>query len=239
MEERLQKIIAHAGIASRRKAEQLILEGNVTVNGKVVTELGQKADPERDHIKVNRKLIRPETLQYYAVYKPKGFLSSASDPENRPIITQLVPSGKRLYPAGRLDFNSEGLVILTNDGDLTRRLTTAGWIPKVYKVKVQGQPSIRKIEQLRKGVTVADGTQFSKCKIQLVKPGNNSWYEVTLFQGRNRQIRRMFDHIGHSVMRLRRTAIGPVKLEKLQPGQSRKLTVAEIKQLKGEEKQSR
>jgi len=233
MKERLQKIIAHAGIASRRKAEILILEGKVTVNGQVVTQLGTRADPAVDHIKVNRKLIRPEIAEYYVVNKPAGVLSSASDPKNRPLVTQLVPSSKRLYPAGRLDFNSEGVVILTNDGELARRITTAGCIPKVYRVKVQGKPGKDKIERLCAGISLKDGTRLSKCRIRLLKTGNNTWFEVVLYQGKNRQIRRMFEEVGHAVMKLRRVAVGPVRIGELRPGQWRKLTAVEVALLKG------
>lgn len=232
MRQRLQKIIAGAGIASRRKAEELIREGRVSVNGHVVRELGTQADPEEDHIKVNGKLIRAEPLEYWAVHKPQGVLSAAADPERRPLVTQLVKSARRLYPVGRLDFSSEGLIILTNDGELTRRVTQAGMIDKVYRVKVRGQPSEEQMGRLREGITLG-GQRLEKCKIVPLKLGHNSWYEVVLRQGKNQQIRRMFERIGHPVMRLRRTAIGPVRLARLPKGAARKLSDGEVKALKG------
>jgi pseudouridine synthase len=231
MEERLQKIIARAGIASRRKAEELISAGQVTINGKVVTQLGTRANPEKDHIKVRGKLILPEPLQYFAFHKPAGVLSAASDSGDRPVVTDYVRAGCRLYPAGRLDYNSEGLLILTNDGGLTKFITTAGKVAKVYRVKVLGRPGSDQLDLLRRGLTLSDGTGLAPCRIRHLKSGPNSWYEVRLKQGRNRQIRRMFEHIGHGVMRLRRVAIGPVRLGNLPAGKYRKLTRREIASL--------
>ncbi|MGH9338009.1 MAG: pseudouridine synthase [Acidobacteriota bacterium] len=231
MKERLQKIISHGGIASRRKAEELILEGRVTVNGRIVTELGTRADPRQDHIKVDGKLIRPEPLEYHALHKPRGVLSSVSDPQRRPVVTDYVRSSRRLYPAGRLDFQSEGLMILTNDGELTRKLTEGGKVEKVYQVKVHGQASEDQLDKLRKGFRL-EGVKLAPSTIKLLKEGNNCWYEVGLRQGKNRQIRNMFEHIGHPVLRIRRTAIGPVSLAGLRPGASRKLSPQEIQRLK-------
>lgn len=237
MKERLQKIIAHAGVASRRKAEELIRDGLVTVNGKVVTELGSLADPQQDHVKVNGKLIRAEPLEYFAVNKPRGMLSTVSDPEGRPVVTKLVGTGKRLYPVGRLDYNSEGLVILTNDGELAERVLEGG-VDKVYHVKVHLEPSEEQIRRLIRGITVdgismrAEGI-YRLEKARTSKDMNNPWYEVVLRQGKNRQIRKMFERIGHAVMRLRRVSIGPVRLGKLRPGEYRPLTTAEISALKG------
>jgi len=231
MEERVQKIVARAGVASRRKAEQLIREGRVTVNGKAVTELGTKADPERDHIKVDNRLLRPEELVYFVLNKPRGVVSSVSDPRGRRVVTDFVQSGARIYPAGRLDYASEGLLILTNDGDLARKITRAGHLSKVYRVKVAGRPSAEKLDRLRKGLRLPDGETFGSCEIQLLKAGDNCWYQVVLKQGRNRQIRRMFEAVGHFVMRLRRTGIGPVELGNLAPGQWRRLTRGELSRL--------
>ncbi len=233
--ERLQKVIAHAGIASRRKAEELIQQGLVTVNGQVVTELGTRVDPSKDHVKVRGKLIRPEPLEAYAVYKPRGTLSAASDPSGRPVVAQLVRSPRRLYPAGRLDFMSEGLVILTNDGELARQVTRAGAHQKVYRVKVRGVPQDAQLKRLAAGVRLK-GEQLAPCKIRILESENNSWLEVRLRQGKNRQIRRMFDSIGHPVMRLRRLSIGAVRLGDLKPGQYRKLTPREIDILKREQR---
>jgi 23S rRNA pseudouridine2605 synthase len=238
MKERLQKIIARAGIASRRKAEELILEGRVTVNGQVVRELGVQADPASDHVKVNGKLIHAEALEYYAVNKPRGMLSTVSDQANRPVVTELVPSPKRLYPAGRLDYHSEGLMILTNDGELARTVMETGQLEKTYRVKVHEAPSEEQLEKLRQGIRVGP-VRYEPCRIRLVKAADNPWYEVVLREGKNRQIRNMFEKIGHSVMRLRRTAIGGVRLSKLRPGEYRKLSAQEVRMLKGERKVSR
>src|SRR6266436_472663 len=165
MPERLQKLIAQAGIASRRHAEEMITAGEVTVNGKVITELGTKADPQEDHIKVRGKLINP-TLQkrskvYVLLNKPKGYLSCVSDPEGRPLVTELLPpSLGSLHPVGRLDFNTEGLLLLTNDGDFTNHITAArNRVVKVYEAKVKGEPPRAAIERLRRGVTLEDGTR--------------------------------------------------------------------------------
>lgn len=233
MRERLQKIVAAAGIASRRKAEQLIAEGHVTVNGQTVTKLGTQADPQQDHIKVDGKRIRPEPLRYYVVNKPRGVLSAVSDPLKRPLVTQLVHSHCRLYPAGRLDFQSEGLIILTNDGRLTRRITRSGEVEKEYRVKVRGQPSDQKLERLRRGAKI-DSERFRSCKITVLKQVRNCWCKVILRQGKNHQIRRMFEGIGHPVMRIRRTAIGAVSLGDLAPGGYRKMTPQEVRSLQGE-----
>lgn len=231
MRERLQKIIAHAGITSRRKAEELIRQGRVSVNGKVVRELGTQADPQRDHIRVDRKLIQPEPFEYYVLNKPPGVLSAAADPQNRPLVTDFVKTGKRLYPAGRLDYNSEGLVLLTNDGDLTRRVTRAGALKKFYRVKVKGCPTPALLRNLEEGVVV-EGERMYASSVRLLKRGNNAWLEVVLEEGKNRQIRRMFESIGHPVMRLRRTRIGTLSIGELKPGQARKLTPAEVETLR-------
>lgn len=235
MEQRLQKLIAAAGIASRRHAEELIAAGRVTVNGEVVKELGTKADPEKDHIKVNGKLINPQLESREKVHvllnKPKGYLSSVSDPEGRPLVTELVPpSLGKLYPVGRLDFNTEGLLLLTNDGDFTNYVTAArNRIEKVYEVKVKGVPTESGIERLRRGITLEDGTRTAPAKItKLNETQTNAWYEVSLRQGRNQQVRRMFELIGHSVLKLRRTRIGFLKDEKLKPGEYRFLSPAEV-----------
>ena len=228
--ERLQKIIARAGIASRRKAEELILAGGVELNGSVVRKLGVCADPSRDHIRVNGKRIHPQPLEYYALNKPRAVVSSVQDEKGRRTVTDLVQTSVRLYPAGRLDYESEGLIILTNDGDLSRRLTKAGHVPKHYRVKVRGQPSERLLDRLRSGIRLA-GEGLAPCQIKMVKPGNNSWLTVTLRQGRYRQIRRMFGSVRHPVMRLRRVSIGSLKLGNLKPGESRHLSPEEVRKL--------
>src|SRR5919107_1729656 len=211
MEQRLQKLIAAAGVASRRHAEELISAGRVTVNGEVIKELGSKADPDKDHIKVNGKLINPQLQSREKVYvllnKPKGYLSSVSDPE--------------------------GLLLLTNDGDFTNYVTAArNRVEKVYEVKVKGVPAESGIQRLRRGVTLEDGTRTAPAKItKLNETQTNAWYEVLLHQGRNQQVRRMFELIGHSVLKLRRVRIGFLMDEKLKPGSWRFLSPAEASKL--------
>ncbi len=239
MEERLQKLIAAAGLASRRHAEELIEAGEVTVNGEVVRELGTKADPARDHIKVRGRLINPllESREntYVLLNKPRGYLTALSDPEGRPLVSELVPQSLgRLHPVGRLDFNTEGLLILTNDGELTNYVTSArNHVEKVYEVKVKGVPPEEQVARLRRGVRLEDGARTAPA--QIVKTGEtrtNAWYEVILREGRNQQIRRMFDLISHSVIKLRRVRIGHVTAEGILIGQWRHLTPAEVKRLK-------
>lgn len=235
MEERLQKLIAAAGVASRRKAEELILSGAVTVNGRVVTELGTKADPERDHIKVNGKLINAQLARQEKIYlllnKPTGYLTSTSDPEGRPLVIDLVGKYRgKVHPVGRLDFNTEGLLLLTNDGDLTHIITSAAMkVAKRYEVKVKGKPGEGQIEMLRRGVVI-DGVKTAPAEVRLRRESaTNAWYEVVLYEGRNQQIRKMFDAIGHSVIRLRRFAIGFLEDERLRPGEYRLLDEREVR----------
>ena len=231
MKQRLQVILAHAGVASRRKSEDLIAQGRVTVNDLMTTRLGTQADPATDEICVDGKPIRAERLEYYIFNKPRGVLSAVSDPLRRPVVTQFVRSSSRLYPAGRLDFQSEGLIVLTNDGKLARLLTQAGRLPKIYHVKVQGQPSQEKLERLLAGIRV-EGTRLAAQRVRLLERARNAWYEVTLRQGRNRQIRIMFERIGHPVRRLRRIAVGPLRLGDLPQGAYRELTAREVELLR-------
>ena len=239
MEERLQKLIAAAGIASRRHAEELIEAGEVTVNGEVVRELGTKADPARDHIKVRGRLINPLLEQREKVYvllnKPRGYLTALSDTEGRPLVNELVPQSLgRLHPVGRLDFNTEGLLILTNDGELTNYVTSArNHVRKVYEVKVKGVPSEDQVARLRRGVRLEDGARTAPAEIKkLDETSTNSWFEVVLHEGRNQQIRRMFDSVGHSVLKLRRVAVGHLRDERLRPGSYRFLTPQEVARFK-------
>ena len=236
MKERIQKIIANAGIASRRAAEEMMLRGEVTVNGERVTELGAKADAERDHIKVRGKLITPHRDQekrYVLINKLRGYLSSVSDPKQRPLVAHLLPPSARrgLHPIGRLDFNTEGLIILTNDGELTNLLTKGGLIEKVYHAKVKGSPREEQIERLRRGIKIGP-VRTAPAQIRFIertREAGNAWFEVILREGKNQQIRRMFDSIGHSVVKLRRVRIGHITDAGLAPGQHRDLTGTEVK----------
>src|SRR2546423_1951812 len=239
MEERLQKLIAAAGIASRRHAEEMITAGEVTINGKVVTELGTKADPERDHIKVRGRLINPllnaREKIYVLLNKPRGYLTSLADPEGRPLVSELLPKSLgRLHPVGRLDFNTEGLLLLTTDGELTNVITSAkNQIPKVYRAKVKGVPTDKAVERLRRGIIIGEGERTARAEVRKLRESQtNAWFEVTLYEGRNQQIRRMFDEIGHSVIKLTRTRIGKLEVEPLKAGQWRQLTPREVRQLK-------
>jgi 23S rRNA pseudouridine2605 synthase len=239
MEERLQKLIAAAGIASRRHAEELIADGLVSVNGKIVKEPGTKADPQRDHIKVRGKLInsalQKRTEVYALLNKPRGYLSSAADPEGRPLVVDLLPKSLgRIYPVGRLDFNTEGLLLLTNDGEFTNLITSAkNQVAKVYEVKLKGVAPESAIERLRRGISLDDGERTAPAQIRKVdETRTNSWFEVILHQGRNQQIRRMFDAIGHSVIKLRRVRIGSLEDKRLKSGEWRMLTDLEVKRLK-------
>ncbi|MGC2108869.1 MAG: pseudouridine synthase [Candidatus Korobacteraceae bacterium] len=253
--ERLQKIIAAAGIASRRKAEELITQGMVSVNGQTVTELGTKADPEIDRIKVNGKpLSGPERHVYLLLHKPKGYVTTVTDPEGRPTVLDLLRGvGTRVYPVGRLDYLSEGLLLLTNDGELAQKLTHASsHVPKTYLVKVSGRPADSEIEKLRHGIKLpperaplkppagkprvesrrrSEAVQTAPARIQLLGEAANPWYEVTLVEGRNRQIRRMFEQIGHHVEKIKRVRYGPLELN-VEPGKFRHLTPREVAQLK-------
>ncbi|HKR66409.1 MAG TPA: pseudouridine synthase [Thermoanaerobaculia bacterium] len=241
--ERLQKIIAHAGFASRREAEAMIREGRVTVNGRVVTELGTRADPARDHIKVDGKLItRAETHRYILLYKPKEVMTTVEDPQGRRTVIDLIKGiRERIYPVGRLDFHSEGLILLTNDGDLAFKVSHPqhGSV-KTYHVKVRGVPEERLIDKLQRGITI-DGKRTLPCEIARMKTTGrstgrgddegNSWYEVKLREGRTQQIRKMFQAVGHPVSKLRRVAIGPLSDPRLTPGAWRELTKQEVKML--------
>jgi 23S rRNA pseudouridine2605 synthase len=232
-EERLQKIIAEAGLASRRKAELLIQEGRVTVNGKVVTQLGVKADLNCDHIKVDGKLIHKPSQKYYVLLnKPRQVISSVDDPQRRTRVIDLVDVRTRIYPVGRLDYNTEGLILLTNDGDFAKIAGSAGkHLPKVYRVKVRSKPEESDLARLREGIRGRDGVRLAPCKIRAISEDNNSWYEVTLFQGKNRQIREMFESIGHPVQKLRRIRIGFLTDKGLDVGQYRFLTPDEVQRI--------
>jgi 23S rRNA pseudouridine2605 synthase len=237
MQERLNKLIAQAGVASRRGADELIVEGAVSVNGEIVTEPGTKADPEKDHIKVRGKLINPKLKKRENVYillnKPKGYLSSAADPEGRKLVTDLVKGYGKLHPVGRLDYNTEGLLILTNDGDFTNLVSSSKTVPKIYEVKVKGLPNENAINKLRRGLRLEDGFKTAPAEIKELKSTDkNGWFQVTLYEGHNQQIRKMFDAIGHSVVKLKRTAIGHIDYDRLPIGAYRELDEDEIERFK-------
>lgn len=228
-EERLQKILSRAGVASRRHAEQYILEGRVTVNGKVITELGTKAEFGRDHIKVDGKLLHPpKRLVYVAVNKPKGVMTTMEDPEGRKTVTELLRGiRERVYPVGRLDYASEGLLLLTNDGDFANAITSAkNHIEKVYVVKVKGNLTEEQEVQFRSGVPLG-GRKTAPAGLKKLKEGDNPWYEVRLIEGRTNQIRNMFAHLGLLVEKLRRVKIGFLALD-LPPGEFRHLSNEEV-----------
>lgn len=251
--ERLQKILAKSGIASRRHAEELITSGRVQVNGKVVTEMGSKADPARDHIRVDGKLLQgSERHRYFMLNKPKGYVTTVSDPEGRPTIMEFFSKTReRLYPVGRLDYLSEGLLLVTNDGELANKLTRAASnVEKTYLVKVSGQPSEEDLDRLRQGVPIAKGKAGSArvhtapAEIRPFRPGkpagkkgpssrpvDNPWYEVVLIEGRNRELRKMFEEIGHHVEKIRRVGYGPLVLD-LEPGKTRELEPEEVENLR-------
>jgi len=245
--DRLQKILARAGVAtSRRKAEELIQEGRVTINGKVA-EVGEKADPERDAIKVDSRRIQPiQEHHYFLLNKPKGVMSTVTDPEGRRTVIDFVPPGMRkaLVPVGRLDFNTEGLLLLTDDGEFAQRVAHPRYgSVKTYEVKVKGTPTEAQLERLRAGVVI-DGKRTAPARITSRAPfkpagarrrgepeSENSWWIVELTEGRTRQIREMFFHIGHSVQKLRRIAIGPLRDRDLPVGALRELTGKEVQRL--------
>jgi 23S rRNA pseudouridine2605 synthase len=236
--DRLQKILAAAGVASRRKAEEIILAGRVSLNGRIVSELGTKADPTRDTILLDGKPLKPaQRLVYLLLHKPKGYVTTTSDPEGRPTVMQLLgPQSARLYPVGRLDYASEGLLLLTNDGALAQQLTKAtSHVPKTYHVKVSGRPSERSLQKLRNGATITlddhRRVKLAPTKIRPLEDAPNPWYEITLIEGRNRQIHRMFQAVGHLVEKIKRVQLGPLTLD-IPPGKFRPLSKSELHQLR-------
>ena len=234
MPDRIHKLIARAGITSRRKAEVLMSEGRVTLNGEVVTEPGTKADLSADTVCVDGKALSSRTAQrYLAMHKPKGCITSTSDPEGRPTVLDLIGTelSKGLYPVGRLDYNSEGLLLLTNDGDFANHILSAkNKVPKTYEVKVTGMASEAAVAKLCSGMRL-DGKVAQFQSVQLLRIAQNPWYRVTLIQGRNRQIHRMFERIGILVEKIRRVSVGNLTLKGLEPRQVRELQPREVQQL--------
>ncbi len=233
--ERLQKILAGAGVASRRKCEELILSGQVQVNGETVTTLGAKADPGTDVITVRGKRIQGERKLYLMLNKPKGVITSAKDPQGRKIVSDFLPGIKeRVYPVGRLDYDTEGLLLLTNDGEFANLLThPSHHVPKTYLATVKGVPHGSALEKLQKGIKLEDGmTAPAEVEYHDVDPDKKqATISITIYEGRNRQVRRMFDAISHPVVRLKRIKFGDLNLQQLQRGKYRHLTEQEIRDL--------
>jgi len=240
MNERLQKILSQAGVASRRLAEELIAQGRVQVNGVTVTALGTKADPGADEIKVDgRRIQAQKRKRYILLYKPRGYITTRSDPEGRPTVLDLLRGVREyIYPVGRLDYDSEGLLLLTNDGELAARLTHPRHeVDKVYEARVRGVPDAHTLERLEKGVTI-DGRRTAPAKVRLVDPPNKrpteseqARIELAIHEGRQRQVRKMFDAVGHPVVRLKRVRIGPIEDPDIKPGHWRELTPQEVARL--------
>jgi 23S rRNA pseudouridine2605 synthase len=238
---RLQKILSAAGVASRRTAETLIQQGRVTVNGVTVTELGTKADLSVDDIRVDARRIKaPRRAHYILLNKPRGYITTRSDPQHRPTVIDLLAKGgikDYIYPVGRLDYDSEGLLLLTSDGDLAGRLThPRHGVAREYEVRLRGIPERRVLERLARGVTI-DGRKTAPAEVRLKKTfdatsGPQAMVSIAIHEGRNRQVRKMFDAIGHPVVRLRRVRIGPITDTRLKPGEFRDLTAAEVDALK-------
>jgi 23S rRNA pseudouridine2605 synthase len=233
VEERLQKILARAGFASRRGAEQLMLDGRVTLNGETVKELGTKADLANDDVRVDGVRVKaPKGLVYLVLNKPRGVVSTRSDPERRQTVMDLVPGVAGLFPVGRLDVTTEGLILLTNDGSFAERVAHPRYeVPRVYHAKVHGVPDADALERLRRGVRV-DGDFMAVDRARVVEADNNAWVELTLHEGKQHEVKRLLEAVGHPVSKLRRVAIGPVTSRGLQPGEFRALTHEEIEGLR-------
>lgn len=233
-EERLQKVLARAGIASRRHSEALIKAGRVSVNAMVTRELGIRVDPARDRILVDGKPIRAEKPVYLALYKPRGCVTTTSDPQHRRKVTDLLGDlPQRVYPVGRLDYDSEGLLLLTNDGDLSYALTHPKFqVPKTYQVQVTGRPSPQTVDRLRQGIVLDDGPTMPATVKVLRSRDDKTLLEMTIHEGRNRLIRRMWEAVDHPVIRLKRTRIGTLRLRGLKPGSYRMLTEREVAALR-------
>jgi 23S rRNA pseudouridine2605 synthase len=229
---RLAKFLAHAGVSSRRHAERLVTGGRVRVDGRVVTDPARDVD-ERNEIEVDGTFVRPEPLEYHVVHKPAGVVSTAHDPEGRPKVIDMVESAARLYPVGRLDVDSTGLVLLTNDGALANRLMHPRYeVPRTYRAIVTGGPSKRSLQALRNGVALEDGRTRPAVVSVLTSPGRESTLEITIHEGRNRMVRRMLEAVGHPVRALERVAFGPLELGRLRPGDSRKVRPREMEELR-------
>lgn len=232
--ERLNKYLAHAGIGSRRHCDELIAAGRVRVNGEIVRELGVKIDPEAHKIFVDDRPIRAERFVYWVLHKPRGYLCTTHDPAGRPLALDLVPHiEQRVYTVGRLDEDSEGMLLLTNDGDLANQLMHPRYgVEKTYEALVAGSPSPDDLRQLLTGVWLSDGKVKAKAVKRFKRQGESTWLKIVLNEGKNREVRRMLAKLNHKVMRLKRVAIGPVRLDRLPKGKSRKLSLAELNDLR-------
>lgn len=233
--ERLHKVMARAGVASRRRCEEMIASGLVKVNGKVITEPGAKVDPARDKISVGGEAVDlSPARQYILIYKPRSYITTMSDEKGRKKVTDLLSDNVgRVYPVGRLDYDSEGLLLLTNDGDLTYALThPKHQVPKTYQARVSGVPGTDKLKQMERGLPLEDGlTAPARVRLRGHRSGN-ALLEITIHEGRKHQVKRMCEYIGHPVMRLVRIKFGDLKIDELKPGQYRHLTTDELKKLK-------
>jgi pseudouridine synthase len=232
--ERIQKVLARAGLASRREAERWLAEGRITVNGAVVTQPGTRVDPEHDHIKVDGRRMREAGRRvYYLLNKPDGFVTTVKDPQGRPVVMDLMRGVReRVFPVGRLDYHTTGLLLMTNDGDLADRLLRpASGCGKVYRAKVKGAPSAETLKRLSRGIVI-DGRRALPCRLRALGGDKHTWVEVTLTEGRRNQIRRMFQMMGHPVAKLHRLSIGPLTDRGLAAGQYRALTEGELRRLR-------
>jgi 23S rRNA pseudouridine2605 synthase len=232
MNERLQKVLSRAGVASRRAAESLLLEGRITVNGEIVRELGTKADPETDVIKVDGSRIRaPQRPVYLLLNKPKGVVTTRRDPQGRTTVMDLVPPIAGLFPVGRLDVTTEGLILLTNDGAFAERVAHPRYeVPRVYHAKVHRVPDAETLGRLRRGVRY-EGEHLTADRVRVLEADKNAWLEVTVHEGKHHEVRRLLEAVGHPVSKLKRVALGPLTAKGLQPGQFRELTPQEIRAL--------
>jgi 23S rRNA pseudouridine2605 synthase len=232
VEERLQKILARAGVASRRAAETAMVEGRVTVNGETVKELGTKADPARDDIRVDGVRVQaPAAPVYLMLNKPKGYVSTRQDPAGRATVMELVPPIAGLFPVGRLDLTTEGLLLLTNDGAFAERVAHPRYeVPRVYHAKVHKVPDQDTMDRMRRGVTV-EGERLVVDRVRILEAENNAWLEITLHEGKKHEVRRLLEAVGHRVAKLRRVALGPLTTRGLKPGEFRSLRPAEVRAL--------
>lgn len=232
MQERLQKILARAGVASRRAAERAILDGRVQVNGALVSELGSKADAQADDIRFDGKRLRSAAAPaYFLLYKPKGVVSTRHDPEGRMTVMDLVPRIAGLFPVGRLDVTTEGLILLTNDGGFAEQVSHPRFeVARVYHAKVRGVPDAAALERIRKGIRV-EGERLQADRARVVQVDNNAWVEVSLHEGKHHEVKRLLEAVGHPVSKLKRVGIGPLTTKGLKPGAFRSLTPQEVRRL--------